>query len=132
MSTPASSAPESAHVSVPRIVIEGLMHRGELLGLELREARAYLAHTTLVGALAGAAALLTGFAATFAIAAAVWDHPRRGLIMALVTLAYLAVAAGCIWWTSRRLKAWRPFTETAYQLREDCTCLNRYLSENSR
>jgi uncharacterized membrane protein YqjE len=117
---------------MPRIVVEGLMHRGELAGLELREARKHITATAVAAGIASALVLLGGFAGTFAIAAAVWDSPKRGLILGLLTLAYFAGAAGIAWWTARRLKAWRPFAETVYQIREDCSCLHQHLSENTR
>jgi uncharacterized membrane protein YqjE len=119
-----ASSPEiEAPLKLPRVVIDGLVHRGELAGLELTEATGSLARTGIVAGLAFAVALLSGFAATFAVAAAVWERPDRGLIMALVALAYLAVAAGLSWIASRRLKSWRPFSETTRQLREDCACI---------
>jgi len=130
MSTPASSSAASPG-STPRIVVEALMHRGELAALELREAREHVTASAAAAAVAAALALLGGFAGTFAIAAAVWDSPHRGLILGLVTLAYFAGAAVLAWWTSRRLKEWRPFAETVYQLREDSSCLHQYLSEKS-
>jgi uncharacterized membrane protein YqjE len=108
------------------------MHRGELAGLELREARTHVAATAIGAGAAIALALLGGFAGTFAIAAAVWDSPSRGLILSLVTLAYFVGAAALAWWTTRRLKSWRPFAETLYQLGEDCSCLHQCMSESSR
>jgi|HubBroStandDraft_1064217.scaffolds.fasta_scaffold1348219_1 uncharacterized membrane protein YqjE len=132
MSAPASSPLIGAPGSVPRIVVEGLMHRGELAALELREARTYAASTAVAAAAAAALALLGGFAGTFAIAAAVWERPDRGLIMGLVTLAYFIGAAALAWWVAARLKTWRPLAETLYQFREDCACIHQHLSENSR
>ena len=108
------------------------MHRGELAGLELREARTHVAGTAIAAGVALALVLLGGIAGTFAIAAAVWDSPNRGLILGLLTLAYFAGAAGLAWWTARRLKAWRPFADTDYQFHEDCSCLHQYLTGNSR
>jgi uncharacterized membrane protein YqjE len=108
------------------------MHRGELAGLELREARAHVAGTLAAAGIAATLGLLGGIAGTFAIAAAVWDSPNRGLILGLLTLAYFAAAGALAWWAVRRLKVWRPFAETIYQLREDCSCLHQHLSENSQ
>lgn len=123
-----ASSPEiDAPPTLPRVVIDGLVHRGELAGLELSDATGSLARTGIVAGLAFALALLAGFAATFAVAAAVWDRPDRGLILGLVALAYLAVAAVLSWVASRRLKSWRPFSETTRQLREDCACIQDHL-----
>jgi uncharacterized membrane protein YqjE len=127
-SSPSAVSPGSKR----RVIVEGLMHRAELVGLELREAHARVASTAAVAGIAVALALLAGFTGTFAIAAAVWDRPDRGLILSLVTLAYLVGAAALAWWTLRRMKSWRPFSETLYQFREDCSCLHQYLSENTQ
>jgi uncharacterized membrane protein YqjE len=132
MSTSEPGARPPVQASIPRIVVEGLAHRGELLGLELGEARTHFGVTLAFGGAGAALALLGGFAGTLAIAAAVWDRPDRGPILGLLTLAYFLAAAVAAWWTSQRLKTWRPLAETLFQLREDCTCLNNYLSENSR
>jgi len=117
---------------MPRIVIEGLAHRGRLAHLELREARVHLTATAAMAGAAGVLALLGGLAGTFAIAAAVWDRPDRGLVLCLVTIAYFVGAAGLAWGLSRRMRSWRPFEETLYQIREDCSCLHQHMSENSR
>jgi uncharacterized membrane protein YqjE len=131
MPHPASAPSGVSPGSVPRIVIEGLVHRGGMAALELREARTHLAATATSAGVSVALALLGGFAGTLAIAAAVWDSPRRGLILGLLTLAYFVGAGALAWWASRRLKSWRPFAETLYQIREDCSCLHHHLSENS-
>jgi uncharacterized membrane protein YqjE len=117
---------------MPQVVVEGLMHRGELAGIELREAGAHVAATVVAAGAGLALALLGGIAGTFAIAAAAWDSPRRGLILGVLTLAYLAGAGALAWWAARRFKAWRPLAETICQLREDGTCLHQYLSDDSR
>jgi uncharacterized membrane protein YqjE len=117
---------------MPRILVEGLMHRGELATLELREARTHVAFTAVIAGAAVALVLLGGFAGTFAIAAAVWERANRGAILGLVTLAYFLGAVALAWCLARRLKSWRPFAETIYQLREDSSCLHHHLSENTR
>lgn len=132
MSLTASSHSEESVGSIPRIVVEGLLHRAELAGLELREARTHAAGTAVLAVVAVAVALLAGFAGTIAVAAAVWDSPKRSGILGLLSLAYLLGAACLSWWTARRLKTWRPLSETIYQLREDSSCLHRFLSMNSR
>jgi len=93
MSFTDSSPPLAAPGSVPRVVVEALMHRGELISVELKEAQAHAARTAVSALLAGALLLLGGFAGTFAVAAAVWNRDDRGLILGLLTLAYLASAA---------------------------------------
>jgi uncharacterized membrane protein YqjE len=112
--------------------MEGLMHRGELAALELREARTHAAVTGAVAAIAAALVLLAGIAGTFAIAASVWERSDRGLILGLVTLAYLLGAAALGWWTARRFRSWQPLCDTFRQLKEDCSCLHDYLAGNSR
>ena len=111
----------------PRIILEGLAHRGELAALELVEARNHAAATTVMAMLVAVLTLLGGFAGTFAIAAAVWERPDRGLILAGLTLAYFVGAVGLGWWIARRLKTWRPLSETRRQLGEDGACLEEFL-----
>jgi uncharacterized membrane protein YqjE len=118
--------------SVPRVVVEALMHRGELASVELREARLHAARTAAAAALAGALLLLGGFAGTFAVAAAVWGREDRGLILGLLALAYVAGAAALGFVASRRLSSWQPFAETFRQLHEDCAFLHRTLADGKR
>jgi uncharacterized membrane protein YqjE len=131
-SAPESSPSARSGGSWPRIAVEALVHRSELAGLEFEEARASAAMTAFIVGAAVAVALLFGMTVTFAIAAAVWARPDRGLILSLVAVAYLLGAAGLAWWASRRLKSWRPFAETIGQLRKDYSCLHDHLSEKSR
>lgn len=104
------------------------MHRGELAGIELRDARTHLAVTGAAAGIAGAFVLLFGLTGTFALAALVWERGDRAMILGLVALGYAlgACALGC--WAVARLRSWHPLAETRYQLREDCACLNHYLS----
>jgi uncharacterized membrane protein YqjE len=132
MSAPASSPSAGSAGSLPRVAVEALVHRSELAGLEFEEARAHAAGTAVIVGAAVAVTLLFGTAITFAIAAAVWNRPDRGLVLSLVALAYLLGAAGLAWWASRRLKSWRPFASTIVQLRKDYSCLYKHLSEKSR
>lgn len=111
----------------PRIILEGLAHRGELAALELVEARNHAAATTLIAILAGVLTLLGGFAGTFAIAAAVWDRDDRALILGLVTLAYFLGVGALGWWIARRLRTWHPLSETRRQLGQDGACLKGFL-----
>jgi uncharacterized membrane protein YqjE len=114
--------------SPPRIILEGLLHRGELAGIELRDARSHLAITGAAAGGAGALVLLGGLTGTFALAALVWERGDRAVILGLVALGYVLVAGALGWWTAARVRSWRPLPETRYQLREDCACLNHYLS----
>jgi uncharacterized membrane protein YqjE len=132
MSAPASSPSARPASSLPRLAVEALVHRSELAGLEFEEARTHAAVTAFIIGASVALTLLFGTATTFAIAAAVWDRPNRGLILTLVAVAYLLGAAGLAWWAARRLKDWRPFTSTIDQLRKDYSCLHSHLSEKSR
>jgi uncharacterized membrane protein YqjE len=132
MSYTESSPPLATPGSVPRVVVEALMHRGELASIELREARLHAAKTAVAAVFSGALLLLGGFAGTFALAAAVWNRGDRGLILGLVTLAYLAASAALGLVAARRLKAWQPFSETFRQFREDCSCLHDALASGSR
>jgi uncharacterized membrane protein YqjE len=117
--------------SAPRIVVEGLLHRLELASLELKDVRAHAATTAIVAGIAGAFALLGGMAANLAIAALVWAREDRGLILGLLAIGYLIGAAAFGWWSRNRLKSWQPLAETRDQIREDCSCLQRYLSAKS-
>ena len=114
--------------SATRVVIAGLVHRGELATVETREALNHFIVSILIGTGILAFALLTGFAVTFAIAAAVWHRDDRGLILGLVTVAYLVSACGLGWGLSRRLRAWHPLRETRRQLCEDSECIDELLS----
>jgi uncharacterized membrane protein YqjE len=127
-----STPPLAALGPTPRIVVEGLMHRGELASLEIREARVHAATTGIIAGLAAALILLGGFAGTFAMAAAVWHRDDRGFILALTTLAYLAGAAALGWWAVRRIKSWHPLAESRRQVQEDFLCLHQFLTENGR
>jgi len=124
----ASPAPPLAALSsTPRIVLDGLAHRGQLASLELAEARNHATLTTVLAVLAAALILLAGFAATFTLAALVWQREDRGLILGLVTLAYIVGAAALGWLAVNRLTTWRPLAETRHQLSEDYSCLRQFL-----
>lgn len=115
----------------PRIVLEGLMHRGQLATLEMAEARDHAARTALIALLAGVGALLAGFAALLTLAALVWQRDDRGLILGLATLALVLGAGGLGGWAARRLRAWQPLAETRRQLHEDRVCLENLLPRES-
>jgi uncharacterized membrane protein YqjE len=119
-----STTPLTAPGATSRVVVEALIHRGELASVEFKEARVHGTRTAILVGLSCALLLLGGFCGTFAIAAAVWDRPDRGMILGLVTVAYLAGAGAMGFVAARRLKTWQPFTETARQFREDCSCVH--------
>jgi uncharacterized membrane protein YqjE len=128
----APSPPLAALGPTPRILVEGLMHRGELASLELREARVHAASTFIIAGLAAALILLGGFAGTFALAASVWHRGDRGLILGLATVAYLIGAAVLGWWTVHRIRSWHPLPESRRQAQEDFICLHQFLIGNGR
>jgi uncharacterized membrane protein YqjE len=107
-----------------RVVVESLMHRGELASVELKEARRHGARTAAVLAISCVFLLLGGFTGTVALAAAVWNREDRGLILGLVGLGYVLAAASLGYFASRRLKSWQPFEETRRQFHADCACVH--------
>jgi uncharacterized membrane protein YqjE len=127
-SNPSVATPGAA----PRVVVDALIHRGELASIELTEATQHGAGTAIAAVLSVALLLLGGFAGTFALAAAVWQRPDRGLILGLVTLAYLLGSAALGFVAFRRLKGWQPFSETRRQFHEDCACINDMFNSGSR
>lgn len=120
------ASPLAAFGPTPRLVLESLAHRGELATLELSEARNHVALTGILAALAAALTLLAGFAGTFTIAALVWHRDDRGLILGLVTCAYLLGAGGLGWFLLHRMKTWRPLAEIRHQLSEDYACIRQF------
>lgn len=120
------AVPFSALGSTPRIVLDGLTHRSELVSIELLEARDHAATTAVITALGAVFVLLAGFAGTFTIAALVWHRDDRGLILGLVTLGYLLTAGAMAWWTVQRMKSWHPLSETRRQLNADSACLQSF------
>jgi uncharacterized membrane protein YqjE len=131
-SFPDEEPPLAAPGSVPGVVVEALMHRGELALLELEEATQHVTRTTAAAVLSATLLLLGGFAGTFAVAAAVWNRPDRGLILALITVAYLAAAAALAFVAAGRLRSWTPFAEIRRQLHEDGACLRGALNRGKR
>jgi uncharacterized membrane protein YqjE len=113
-----------------RVVLAGLVHRGELAAVETGEARDHLTTSIIVGACVFVFTLLAGMAFTFAIAAAVWHRDDRGLLLGLLTLGYVLVGAGLAWGLVRRIRAWRPLREIRRQLREDGKCLENLLPDD--
>lgn len=132
MSAYGSSHPLAAPGSAPRVIMESLVHRGELAALELREAQQHACRTAILIGVSGILVLLGGFAGTFALAAAVWQRDDRGLILSLVTLVYLAGAAVLAYVGTRRLRDWSPFAETCRQFHADCHCLHDVIATATR
>lgn len=114
-------------VPAARVLLPALAHRGELASLETAEARDHLAGSLALTLSAAILTLLGGFTATFAFAALVWTREDRGLLLALLALAYFVTAAGVAWFTARRLRRWHPLPETRRQLHEDQACLRALL-----
>lgn len=127
-----TTTPLTAPGSTPRVVVDALIHRAELASVELKEARQHGLRTAILAGASGALLLLGGFCATFAIAAAVWDRSDRGLILGFVTLGYFIAAGSLAFAAARRMKTWRPFSETARQFREDCACVQDIINSNGR
>jgi uncharacterized membrane protein YqjE len=127
-----SSTPHVAHGSTPRVVVEALIHRGDLLAVELKEARVHGLRTAITVGISSVFLLLAGFSGTFALAAAVWQRNDRGLILTLVTLGYLAISGILAYIAARRLTTWHPFSETVRQFHEDCECVQDIIKESSR
>ena len=100
------------------------MHRGELAAVEFKEAREHGTRTAILVGLSCAFLLLGGFCGTFAIAAAVWERPDRGMILGLITAAYQLPRGALAYVAGRRLGSWKPFAETAKQFQEDCACVH--------
>jgi uncharacterized membrane protein YqjE len=127
-----STNPMPAPATTPRVVVEALMHRAELASVELKEARQHGLRTAILAGVSGALLLLGGFCATFALAAAVWNRDDRGLILGLVTVGYLVAAGILAFLAARRMKTWKPFSETARQFREDSACIHDIINSSSR
>jgi uncharacterized membrane protein YqjE len=118
--------------SAPRVIVEALVHRGELASLELREAQQHGFRTAVMIGFAAVLVLLGGVAGTFALAAAVWQREDRGLILSLVTLGYFVGAAVFAYVASRRLRNWSPFAESCRQFHADCECLHEVIANATR
>jgi hypothetical protein len=132
MSSLASHSSLGAVDSVPHVVVEALIHRSELASLEMKEARTHGTVTAVVAAAAAGSLLLGGFAGTLALAASVWQRDDRVLILAVVTLAYLIMAAGLGFAAANRLKTWHPFAETCRQFKADRACVHEILNSTAR
>jgi len=119
---PLASVGLSQIIPATKILIDALLHRGELAAVELVEAREQVFTTMLFGIAAVTLTLLGGFAVTLCLAAAIWERPDRVLILGLVGLVYLVGSGLLLWLCTRRLHAWRPLKETRKQLSLDRSC----------
>ncbi|ATC65534.1 hypothetical protein CMV30_17140 [Nibricoccus aquaticus] len=114
------------------VLARGFDHRAELASLELGDARDHavgLSGLFLIGAVA---ALLTGFAANFFVAALWWDTPHRLLAIGLAALVQAAVATTSIALCIHRARRWRPLPLTIDQLKKDSQCLRDLLNSPRR
>ncbi len=112
-----------------QLLLQGVRHRGQLASLETAEAGEHLLKTVLIATGTAALTLLTGFALTFAIAAAVWHLENRGVILILVACAYLCAAIMLGVWARRRVRTWRPLAATRRQLDEDRELIGELLPD---
>lgn len=114
------------------LLTESVAHRAELAVLELDEAREHALGSLLLAAGTAALVLFTGFALTLLAASLVWDQPQRGAWLAGLGLVYLAGAVTTGTFLARRLRTWRPLTETTGQLRQDYQCLSHLIKSAAR
>jgi uncharacterized membrane protein YqjE len=113
-------------------LLRGLDHRAELAALELGEARDHATGIAALFLISAVAALLTGFALNFFIAALWWDTPHRLLALGFSTVVQGAIAAGTAFACLRRARRWRPLPETVEQFKKDSQCLHELLSPPPR
>jgi uncharacterized membrane protein YqjE len=106
---------------------DSLDHRAQLASLELAEARDHLVVSAVIAAGTIGLALVTGFAVTLLVAGLVWDSPNRGWWLGGLAALYLLGTVGTGLALRRRLKTWRPLSETAFQLQQDQTCLRNLI-----
>ena len=125
-----AEAPTGRLQASAAVFARGVDHRAELAGLELCEARreaVTLSGLFLIGAVA---ALLTGFAINFFVAALWWDTPNRLLAIGLSAGVQAVVAAFVIVRCIRRARVWRPLAFTIDQIKKDSQCLRDLLSSS--
>jgi uncharacterized membrane protein YqjE len=110
------------------VFVRGIDHRAELAALEMGEARDHAVGITGLFLISAVAALLTGFAINFLVAALWWDTPHRVLAIALsiAVQATIAVAAAAL--CVKRARVWRPLSQTIDQLKKDSQCLHELLA----
>ena len=112
------------------VVARGVEHRAELAGLELCEARHEALSLTGLFLIGAVAALLTGFAINFFVAALWWDTPHRLLAIGLTAGIQAVVATVVIVLCVRRARVWRPLAFTIDQIKKDSQCLRDLLTSS--
>lgn len=112
------------------VLARGIDHRAELAGIELTEARdqaVMLSGLFLAGAVA---ALLTGFAINFFVAALWWDTAHRLVAIGLLAIAQGVLATATIVICVKRARCWQPLALTVDQLKKDSQCLRELLTSS--
>jgi uncharacterized membrane protein YqjE len=106
---------------------ESVAHRAELASVEVGEARDHALVSTLLAAGTVVLALFTGFAVTLLLASLVWDSPHRVWWLTGLCAIYLGSAFLTGFALVKRLRTWRPLSETTSQLHEDFQCLSQLI-----
>lgn len=95
--------------------------------MEVGEARDHAMVSTLLAAGTLVLTLFTGFAITLLLASLVWDSPHRAWWLTGLCAVYLGSAFLTGFSLVKRLRTWRPMSETASQLNEDFQCLSQLI-----
>ncbi len=101
-------------------------NRLELLTVEMQEERERFLHAILLGLGIATLSLLAGIAFTAAVVVWLWDRSPV-LVLATVTLVYIAAAMGLYWRFRSVLRDWETLPATVDQLRKDRACLEKFL-----
>jgi uncharacterized membrane protein YqjE len=110
------------------VFVRGIDHRAELAALEMSEARDHAVGITGLFLISAVAALLTGFAINFLVAALWWDTPHRVLAIALSIAVQATIAVTAATLCVKRARVWRPLSQTIDQLKKDSQCLHELLA----
>jgi len=95
--------------------------------VEVGEARDHALISTLLAVGTVILALFTGFAITLLLASLVWDSPHRAWWLAAICAIYLGSAIFTGVTLVKRVRTWRPMSETTTQLQEDFQCLSQLI-----
>lgn len=106
---------------------ESVSHRAELASVEVGEARDHAMVSTLLAVGTVVLALFTGFAITLLFASLVWDSPHRVWWLTGLCAIYLGSAFLTGFTLVKRLRTWRPLSETTSQLNQDFQCLSQLI-----
>lgn len=109
------------------LLSESVSHRAELASVEVGEARDHALVSTLLAVGTVILALFTGFAITLLLASLVWDSPHRVWWLSGLCVLYLGSAFLTGFALVKRLRTWRPMSETTTQLQEDFQCLSQLI-----